>query len=247
MPHYWFSHRANSHLNVPSQRSKADIIQPWPSLPAWHIEINVLPHKAAYSWALPLADGLIVVFFSIFFFPLILLISQVYKQKLFGRAPASGSSYLDARKRRICGAFYLFIYYLKPFSLCGALREVLRPRCVFRCCLGEKLQQTLKVKGSPVREKRRCGMKMKTATAEFVARGVKDQKCPPALEAWRFRVIGSPSICRFQIDLKPGKSCVRGATLGYGPATVSVASVKDRVGKRKVQIATSNFFFCTPL
>lgn len=34
MPHYWFSHRANSHLNVPSQWSKADIIQPWPPFPS---------------------------------------------------------------------------------------------------------------------------------------------------------------------------------------------------------------------
>lgn len=160
MPHYWFSHRANSHLNVPSQRSKADIIQPWPSLPAWHIEINVLPHKAAYSWALPLADGLIVVFFSIFFF--ILLISQVYKQKLFGQAPTSGSSYLDARKRRIYGAFYLFIYYLKPFFLCGALREVLRPRCVVRCCLCEKLcNRHSKSKAAPWERKDAVGWRQR--------------------------------------------------------------------------------------
>lgn len=61
MPHYWFSHRANSQLNVPSQWSKTDIIQPWPPFPAWHIEINVLLNKAAYFWAVPLADGLIVV------------------------------------------------------------------------------------------------------------------------------------------------------------------------------------------
>lgn len=62
MPHYWFSHSANSPLNVPSQWSKTDIIQPWPLFPSMaHIEINVPLNKAAYCWASPLADGLIVV------------------------------------------------------------------------------------------------------------------------------------------------------------------------------------------
>lgn len=75
MPHYWFSHRANSQLNVPNQWSKADIIQPWLPFPAWRIEINVLLNKAAYSWAFPTADGLIVYFY--FYFIVVLLISQV--------------------------------------------------------------------------------------------------------------------------------------------------------------------------
>lgn len=109
------------------------------------------------------------------------------------------------------------------------------------------VQQTLKVKDSPMREKRRCGMKITTATAEFVARDVKDLKCPRMLEVWRFRVIGSASMCCFQIDLKSGKSCMPGATLGYSPVTVTVASVKDRVVKRKVQIATSVCFWYTSL
>ncbi len=53
MPHYWFSHRANSQLNVPSHWSKTDIIQPLPPFPVWHIEINVPLNKAACFWALP--------------------------------------------------------------------------------------------------------------------------------------------------------------------------------------------------
>lgn len=94
MPHYWFSHRANSHLNVPSQWSKADIIQPWPPFPAWHIEINVPLNKAAYSRALPLADGLIVVFFIFIFFSFYRF-HRVYIQKLYIRTPASVTELLS--------------------------------------------------------------------------------------------------------------------------------------------------------
>lgn len=68
MPHYWFSHWANSRRNVLNQRSEADITQPWPLLPAWHIEINVLPHKAAYSWASPLGGQINWTIFSNFFY-----------------------------------------------------------------------------------------------------------------------------------------------------------------------------------
>lgn len=68
MPHYWFSHWANSRRNVANQRSEADIIQPWPLLPAWHIEINVLPHKAAYSWASPLGGWINWTIFSSFLY-----------------------------------------------------------------------------------------------------------------------------------------------------------------------------------
>lgn len=94
MPHYWFSHRANSHLNVPSQWSKADIIQPWPPFPAWHIEINVPLNKAAYSRALPLADGLIVVFFIFIFFHFIDFTEFIYRSCTYEHQHLLRSFYL---------------------------------------------------------------------------------------------------------------------------------------------------------
>lgn len=89
MPHYWFSHWANSRRNVPNQRSEADITQPWPLLPAWHIEINVLPHKAAYSWASPLGGRINLTIFSYFFLSSSLSIWWVYKQMPFLRPPCT--------------------------------------------------------------------------------------------------------------------------------------------------------------
>lgn len=111
MPHYWFSHWANSRRNVPNQRSAADIIQPWPLLPAWHIEINVLPHKAAYSWASPLGWQINWTIFSLFFTSS-LSISQVYKQKPFVRAPcATNVSSFFFLKSLLLFFFIYFIFF----------------------------------------------------------------------------------------------------------------------------------------
>lgn len=48
MPHYWFSHRSNSQLNVPNQWSNGDIIQPRPLFPARSIGISVSLNNTAY-------------------------------------------------------------------------------------------------------------------------------------------------------------------------------------------------------
>lgn len=45
---YWFSHWANSQLNVPNQWSKDDIIQPRPPFPAWSVEKGVSLNNATY-------------------------------------------------------------------------------------------------------------------------------------------------------------------------------------------------------
>lgn len=50
MPCYWFSHRANSQLNVPNPWSKADIIHPRPLFPAWSIEMSVSLNNTASGW-----------------------------------------------------------------------------------------------------------------------------------------------------------------------------------------------------
>ncbi len=162
MPHYWFSHRANSRLNVPSQWSKTDIIQPWPPFPAWHIEINVLLNKAAYFWALPRADGLIVVN-KIFF----LSISRsVYAEAV--RMSASICEHPNAQMLRY-GAFIF---------LCRALREVLWPRWCVRCCPRENCATGTQSQRQPFGKEKMSADEMKSKTAAFVTRGVKDLECP---------------------------------------------------------------------
>lgn len=172
MPHYWFSHRANSQLNVPSQWSKTDIIQPWPPFPAWHIEINVLLNKAAYFWALPRADGLIVVN-KIFFF---LSISQgVYTEAV--RMSGSICEHPNAQVPRY-GAFIF---------LCRALREVLWPCCGVRCCLGENCTIGTQSQRQPCEKEKMSVDEMKSETAAFVTRGVRDLECPWQLGSYALK------------------------------------------------------------
>lgn len=135
MPHYWFSRWANSRRNVPNQRSAADIIQPWPLLPAWHIEINVLPHKAAYSWASPLGWRINWTIFSLFF-PSSLSISQVYKQKPFVRARRTTNVSSFFFLEIPASVFYSCFFF---FPAMPAPRKVWRPRRLVRCECGWEL------------------------------------------------------------------------------------------------------------
>ena len=119
MLHYWFSHRANSRLNVLSQWSKTDTIQPWPPSQTWQIEIKILGNKAA----VPLADGgtAIKKLSSLYWFKSMHISCSYDCLNLW----ASMCPYV------ICNDMELLS------SLCVALHGAWWPCCGVRCCLGE--------------------------------------------------------------------------------------------------------------